>query len=204
MLDKLLPTTFFARPAEIVAPELLGCRLMRRMDGEIYQGLIVETEAYDATDPACHGYRRKTERNAAIFGAPATVYVYLIYGRYHCVNIVTDRQDFCSAVLIRALECDRLPADLPNPKDKPHRAAAGPGKLCQLLKIDRQLNGVSLNPANNLWIEGRSPEFNEAIVQTTRIGLTQGVDLPWRWYLRDRPSVSKVKDKVIQKLSKGY
>ena len=191
LLDELLPKNFFARPADAVAPELLGCRLVRRMEGQIYQGLIVETEAYDASDPACHGYRRKTARNEAIFGDPATVYVYLIYGRYHCVNIVTDRPDFCSAVLIRAVECDRLPADLPNPRDKPHRAAAGPGKLCQLLKIDRQFNGVNLAPESDLWIEGRSPDFNEAIVQTTRIGITQGVDLPWRWYLRDRLSVSK-------------
>lgn len=184
----LLEKSFFARPAQEVAPELLGCKLVRSIAGEEYRGIIVETEAYDATDPACHGYRRKTARNAAIFGAPCTAYVYLIYGIYHCVNIVTDREDFCSAVLIRAIECDRLPSWS---KDKPHRAGSGPGKLCRLLQIDRQLDGVALHPDQHLWLEARSPDFNEPIVQTTRIGITQGIDIPWRWYLSDRTSVSR-------------
>lgn len=186
----LLEKSFFTRPADVVAPDLLGCKIVRRIDGIEYRGLIVETEAYDATDPACHGYRRKTERNQAIFGEPCTAYVYLIYGIYHCVNIVTDRKDFCSAVLIRAIECDRVPS-WSNPKDKPHRAGAGPGKLCRLLKIDRQLDGVTLHPDFDLWLESRSPDFAEPIFQTTRIGITQGVDIPWRWYLCDHSSVSR-------------
>ncbi len=187
-----LDQKFFARPADQVAPDLLGCYLMRHINGVDYRGLIVETEAYDANDPACHGYRRKTPRNQAIFGEPCTAYVYLIYGIYHCVNIVTDRQDFCSAVLIRAIECDRLPS-WHNPQEKPHRAGAGPGKLCKLLQIDRQLDGVRLEPSSGLWLEGRSPDFDEPIYQTTRIGISQGVDIPWRWYLRDRLSVSRKK-----------
>jgi DNA-3-methyladenine glycosylase len=186
----MLEKSFFERPAYTVAPDLLGCTLVRRIDGEEYRGVIVETEAYDATDPACHGYRRKTQRNQAIFGEPYTAYVYLIYGRYHCVNIVTDRQDFCSAVLIRAIECEQLPT-WRNPKEKEHRAGAGPGKLCQLFKIDRQLDGITLAPDFGLWLEPRAANFAETIHQTTRIGITQGVDLPWRWYLRDRKSVSR-------------
>ena len=186
----LLEQSFFARPADQVAPDLLGCTLVRRIDGVEYRGLITETEAYDATDPACHGYRRKTKRNAAIFAEPGTAYVYLIYGIYHCVNIVTDREDFCSAVLIRAIEGDRLPS-WSNHKDKPHRVGAGPGKLCRILKIDRQLDGVTLHPANDLWLEARSPNFMEPIYQTTRIGITQGTDILWRWYLSDRNSISR-------------
>ncbi len=186
----LLEKSFFARPACEVAPELLGCTLGRRIDGINYRGVIVETEAYDASDPACHGYRRKTERNGAIFGEPCTAYVYLIYGIYHCVNIVTDRQDFCSAVLIRAIECDRLPP-WHNSKEKAHRVGSGPGKLCRLFKIDRQLDGVTLHPNFNLWLEARSPNFAEPIVQTTRIGITQGADMPWRWYLSDRQGISR-------------
>ncbi|PZO40066.1 MAG: 3-methyladenine DNA glycosylase [Pseudanabaena frigida] len=186
----LLEKSFFTRPASEVAPDLLGCTLARRISGIEYRGMIVETEAYDATDPACHGYRRKTERNAAIFGAPGTAYVYLIYGIYHCVNIVTDREDFCSAVLIRAIEGDRIPP-WSNPKEKPHRVGSGPGKLCRLLKIDRQLDGIILHPDLDLWLEARSPNFGEPIYQTTRIGITQGEDIPWRWYLGERPSVSR-------------
>ncbi len=186
----LLEKSFFARPAHEVAPELLGCTLARRIDGIEYRGIIVETEAYDASDPACHGYRRKTARNAAIFGEPSSVYVYLIYGMYHCVNIVTDREDFCSAVLIRAIECDRPPS-WSNPKDKPHRVGAGPGKLCRLFKIDRQLDGITLHPDSGLWLETRSSDFAESIYQTTRIGITQGAEIPWRWYLRDNTSISR-------------
>jgi DNA-3-methyladenine glycosylase len=189
MTAMILTPSFYARPAYEVAPDLLGCTLVRVIDGQTYRGLIVETEAYDAADPACHGYRRKTERNGAIFGAPANIYVYLIYGIYHCVNIVTDRADFCSAVLIRAIECDR-PTPWANPQEKLYRLGSGPGKLCRLFKIDRQLNDLAMGSSSGLWIESRSTDFAEAIHQTTRIGITRGVDVPWRWYLRDRLSVS--------------
>lgn len=181
---------WLSRPAASVAPDLLGCTLVRQIDGEIYRGLIVETEAYTAGDPACHGYSRKTERNAAIFGCPSSVYVYLIYGMYHCLNIVTDAEGVCSAVLIRALALDRKPAWV-NTKEKLERVAAGPGKLCRTLKIDLGLNGVMLQPHTHLWLEPRTSKFSLDIVQTTRIGISKGVDIPWRWYIKDHPSISK-------------
>jgi DNA-3-methyladenine glycosylase len=195
MLKSKLNSEWFARPAERVAPDLLGCTLVRKIDGILYRGLIVETEAYDATDPACHGYKRQTERNKAIFGEPGTIYVYLIYGIYHCVNIVCDHSEYCSAVLLRALELDPIPEWI-NPKEKQARVAAGPGKLCRALKIDRSLNGVTLSHDSNIWIESQleiHPESTRSfsIVQTTRIGLTQGADIPWRWYIKDHPAISK-------------
>ena len=87
-----LPQSFFARPAEQVAPELIGCLLVKRQaDGELLWGVIVETEAYSQDDPACHGYRRRTPSNETLFGEPGRFYVYVSYGIHHCVNVVDIR-----------------------------------------------------------------------------------------------------------------
>lgn len=190
-MDRLqINSEWFARSADRVALDLLGCTLAREIDGITYRGLIVETEAYDATDPACHGYKRQTERNRAIFGEPGSLYVYLIYGIYHCVNVVCDRADYCSAVLIRALDLDLIPTWV-NEKEKRSRVAAGPGKLCRALQIDRRLNSLTLSPSSSIWIEPKKVDLEFSVVQTTRIGLTQGADIPWRWYIQNHPAVSK-------------
>jgi DNA-3-methyladenine glycosylase len=195
-----LSASWFARPATDVAPDSIGCALVRELpDGQILRGRIVETEAYTPGDPACHAYRRKTNRNAVMFGPPGHAYVYLIYGMYHCLNLVTDLDGVPSAVLIRALELDTWPPGSDRAKPtKLHRIAAGPGKLCQAMQIDQRLNAHLLTPASGLWMEPRPPEFQHQLdsgmlhlTQTTRIGLTQGVDLPWRWYLSSSKAVSK-------------
>jgi DNA-3-methyladenine glycosylase len=134
-----------------------------------------------------------------MFGPAGACYVYLIYGIYHCLNIVTDRDEVPSAVLIRALQLALVPPWVEAAhRAKPHRIAAGPGKLCRALQIDLTHNGTWLDPRQPLWLEPRTPDFQNrltqgqsALVQTTRIGLTQGVDYPWRWYLADCPAVSK-------------
>ncbi|MDY6937186.1 MAG: DNA-3-methyladenine glycosylase [Cyanobacteriota bacterium] len=191
---------WFARPATEVAPDAIGCTLVRKTnDGQILRGLIVETEAYEPGDPACHGYRKKSDRNAAMFGPPGMIYVYLIYGMYHCVNLSTDAEGVASAILIRALQLDAVPPAIDRAKvGKVDRIAAGPGKLCRVLEIDRSLTGESLTFEGALWCEPRHPKFQEeldagkqAIVQTTRIGISKGVDLPWRWYLADCAAVSR-------------
>ncbi|MFZ9281052.1 MAG: DNA-3-methyladenine glycosylase, partial [Prochlorococcaceae cyanobacterium] len=85
-----LPTSFFARPAEQVAPDLIGCLLVKRQpDGELFWGVIVETEAYCQSEPACHGHRRRSPSNETLFGEPGRFYVYVSYGIHHCVNVVT-------------------------------------------------------------------------------------------------------------------
>ncbi len=194
--------TWLARSAPEVAPDLLGCVLARRCGDTIIRGTIVETEAYTADDPACHAYRRETQRNAAMFGEPGTIYVYLIYGVHHCLNVVTLREGVADAVLIRALQ---LTAPPPNQSIKTPKAldrlAAGPGKLCRAFDIDLRLCGAKFDPEGELWIEPRSANVvthanpvnpnDLAIVQTTRIGITRGVERPWRWYLRDSPAVSR-------------
>lgn len=198
-MGEILSQSWFERSALEVAPDLIGCTLVRRFaDGRMLRGTIVETEAYEEGDPACHAYRKKTKRNWIMFGPAGYVYVYLIYGMYYCLNFITDRDEFASAVLIRALAMEEVDPALLKPKElksreRPDRIAAGPGKLCRVMEIDLDLYGTSLEEGSALWVEVRSLMSNSPIelIQTTRIGLTQGVDLPWRWYLKDCKAVSK-------------
>lgn len=197
----IIEPSWLARPSTAVAPDLVGCTLVRQFpDGQVGCGLIVETEAYAPGDPACHAYRRRTPRNAVMFGPAGMTYVYQIYGVYYCLNVVTDGEDIPSAVLIRALQVTTCPAwiDDYRQESKPERIAAGPGKLCRTFQIDTSLTAQALQPGQPLWLEPRSPGFQQnlnggtlALVQTTRIGLSQGTERPWRWYLRDCPAVSK-------------
>jgi len=191
-------TQWLSRDSKSVAPDLVGCTLVRQMpDGTTLRGLIVETEAYGPGDPAMHAYRRPTARNQVMFGQAGMAYVYLIYGTYHCLNIITDQPGVPSSVLIRALQLDAFP-DWIEPQQKLQRVAAGPGKLCRAFKIDLTLTATPLQPGQALWLEPRHPQFQQQIedgdislTQTTRIGLTQGVDLPWRWYLSGCSAISR-------------
>ncbi len=218
--NRIISPDWLARPSTVVAPELLGCYLVRQFaEGKILRGKIVETEAYGPGDPACHAYRRRTLRNEVMFGAAGVAYVYIIYGIYHCFNVVTDVVETPSGVLIRALELEKIPPWLPDflpqfspsflsnssisnspdsttletldsvkIKGKLERLAAGPGKLCRVMAIDRTLNGTDLTKPP-LWLEQGEPV--PAIFQTTRIGLSLGAEIPWRWYIKNCQAVSK-------------
>lgn len=182
----VLPQAFFARPAEVVAPELIGCLLVKRQaDDELLWGMVVETEAYSQDDPACHGYRRRSPSNETLFGEPGRFYVYVSYGIHHCVNVVTDRADWANGVLLRALA---LPGE-------PERVAAGPALLARRFGIDRTHDAHRVDPASGLWLAprpaGSVERLSGDITQTTRIGISQGRELPWRWYLRSSRSVSR-------------
>ena len=178
-----LPQSFFCRPAEVVGPDLVGCRLVKRQaDGSLLWGVIVETEAYSQDEPACHGYRRRSPQNETLFGEPGRFYVYVSYGIHHCVNVVTDRPEWANGVLLRAVA---LP-------DEPERIAAGPGLLARRFGIDRRCDALSVCGDCDLWLASRPAELSEpALVTTTRIGISQGEDLPLRWYLQASRSVSK-------------
>ena len=198
---QIVESFWLARPSTSVAPDLLGCWLVRQFpDGEIIRGMIVETEAYAPGDPACHAYRQQTLRNQAMFGRAGIGYVYLIYGMYHCFNVVTDAEGVGSAVLIRALQLNAPPVKFAAiPEKKQLRLAAGPGKLCKVLSIDRTFSGLPLDSGQALRLEHRSEDFQQAVeegtinfVQTTRIGITKGIDLPWRWYLGNCAAVSQL------------
>jgi DNA-3-methyladenine glycosylase len=191
---QIVEPNWLARPSTEVAPDLVGCTLVRQFnDGTLLRATIVETEAYGLDDPACHAYRGRTQRNWVMFGPAGRIYVYLIYGIYYCLNIVTDRDGVPSAVLIRALQLESIPSWVEGrSRVKPERIAAGPGKLCNALQIDSSLNDKLLQIGEPLWLEHRHPQFQADLIQTTRIGLSKGTDLPWRWYLKDCPAVSKL------------
>jgi len=181
---RALPQRFFARPAAVVAPELVGCLLLRRQeDGRHLWGVVVETEAYCQSEPACHGQRRRSPSNETLFGPPARFYVYVSYGIHHCVNVVTAQDEWASGVLLRA-------AALP---DSPERVAAGPGLLARCFGLDRSHDGLPARVASGVWLAPRPRGLPEPLelVQTTRIGVSLGKEIPWRWYLRPSRSVSR-------------
>lgn len=132
-----------------------------------------------------------------MFGPPGQSYVYFIYGMYHCLNVVTMAEGIGSAVLIRAVGLQQIPPNVDD-KGKPQRVAAGPGKLCRTLAIDRHHSGHPFAPEHDLWITPRQPMLSQALqdgdqslTQTTRIGLSKATEQPWRWYLTGHPAISK-------------
>jgi DNA-3-methyladenine glycosylase len=183
---------FLEKPASEAAPALLGCIIERVHGGHTLRGRIVETEAYDQTDVASHSYRGMTPRTEVMFGKAGHLYVYFTYGMHYCCNIVVGPEGHGSAVLIRAvepLEGESAMAELRNGRDG-HDLTNGPAKFCQAFAIDRALNGHDLRkvPLKLIVTENRPAE---KIVQTTRIGISRGQDVPWRFYIKDNPWVSK-------------
>ena len=177
-----LSPAFFSRPAPDVAYDLIGVTLL--LDG--IGGPLVEVEAYDQTDPASHSFRGPTARNAAMFGPPGHAYVYKIYGIHWCLNFVCQPG---SAVLIRALEpIHGLIRMQERRGGMPERQlCSGPGKLCQALAVDIGHNGLPLDvPPFQLL----PAETSHDIAAGPRIGITKGVDTPWRFVRRGSPFLS--------------
>ncbi len=197
MVMRILSQEFYARPARVVALDLLGKRLVRNYDGQRIAGLIVETEAYcDAKEPdlACHGDRtnngRPTLRTKVMFGPAGFGYVYFTYGKHWMFNVVTGKTGQANAVLIRALEPvegERLIA-----RNRVGRERAdwtnGPAKLAQALAIDGSLNGVCLfKTEGGIWIEDQPTISFENISTGPRVGLGNTpepwLSKPWRYWL---------------------
>lgn len=162
-----LPTSFFTRDATAVAPELLHTLL----DVGDRRARITEVEAYTQDDAASHSFRGATARNAAMFGPPGRLYVYLIYGIHHCLNIVTGAEGDGQAVLVRAAVLDGVDA----------RLTDGPGKLAKALGVDLTWNG---RPAV-VWPRVLADDTAPLSVEVTpRIGITKAADLQRRWVAR--------------------
>ena len=179
-----LPRSFYARKTVEVALALLGKALVREFEGRLLAGRIVEVEAYLGTqDLACHSSRGRTPRTSVMFGPPGHAYVYMIYGMYHCMNVVTEPEGSPCAVLIRALEPLAI---LPG-------STSGPGRLCRTLSIDRSLTGHNLtsSPLTIVDLPGSPPL--PPILKRPRIGVSyagEWAEKPLRFLLEGSPFVS--------------
>jgi DNA-3-methyladenine glycosylase len=174
----VIDRAFFDRSVHEVAEDLIGSTFL--VDG--VGGKIVELEAYHHEDPAAHGYRGRTERNASMFGPPGHAYVYRSYGIHWCVNFVCEGEGIADAVLIRALEPTRGVEQMRRRRglDDERLLCAGPGRLCQALGITRAHDGLPLDrPPFRLEPRADKPE----IVRGRRVGITRAADLPWRYGL---------------------
>ena len=149
--------------------------------------MIVETEAYRPDDPACHAYKGPTMRNRNIFGRPGIAYVYLSYGIHHLLNVVCEPEDVGSAVLIRALRPVEGGDLMESRRGRARDLCNGPGRLTQALGIDLAYDGRDLTSGNLTISEGVRPE---SIIETTRIGITRGTELPWRYLIEGEKNVS--------------
>lgn len=176
----------FGGSAEEVARALIGATLL--IDG--VGGMIVETEAYDQTDPASHTFTGQTPRNAMMFAQGGLAYVYRSYGLHWCLNFVCGPQGYGSGALIRAIDPTAGVERMRQRRGVEPLAAlcSGPGRLCQALGVDGSLNGAPL------WLppfELVAPSGPAELVVGGRIGISKAVDTPWRFGLKGSKSVSK-------------
>ena len=176
--DPGLREGFFARSVHEVAPDLVGCTLL--FDG--IGGPIVETEAYDAGDPACHAFGGRTPRNEVLFGPPGRAYVYLSYGIHSLLNAVAEPDGDAAAVLIRALEPTIGAEEMARRRGRDdHRdLCSGPGKLTEALGIGLEHNGRPLD-APPFELLPRNGEWDDVEIDSgPRIGITKATEHPWR------------------------
>jgi DNA-3-methyladenine glycosylase len=188
-----LPASFYDRPTEVVARELLGAILEHRTPDGLVRGRIVESEAYiGPEDPACHAAAGITPRTRVLYGPPGRSYVYFIYGMHWCFNAVTREQGHGSAVLVRALEplaglsLMRSRRGVARDLDLTN----GPGKLCQALGITSEQHDVRLDRGPLRILHG-DPVPDEEFAVGPRIGIRKAADWPLRFYVRGHPFVSK-------------
>jgi DNA-3-methyladenine glycosylase len=192
----ILPRDFYDRSTLQVARALIGTRLVRILDGVKLIGLITETEAYiSQKDLACHAKAGLTPRTAVMFGEPGHAYVYFTYGNHWMLNVVTEREGFPAAVLIRAIQPTEgvdIMLERRNGRD-----TFGPGKLCQAMGITKNENGVDLTHKNgNLWIETGVKVPNSLVTKGPRVGLNNTpepwLSKPWRFLVKGHVIASRL------------
>lgn len=192
---KALPRSFYARDVVTVSRELLGKVVVHQVGELLLAGRIVETEAYEGTEPACHAYQRRTPRVEALYGRAGHAYVYFSYGMHWMLNVVTGPVDFAAAVLIRAVEplcgIDAMTELRGGVALK--ELTCGPGRLARALALTQAQNGADLI-AGALTIR-EAPSLSPIRV-STRIGISKAVDLPWRFFV-ESPYVSRGKVRPI-------
>lgn len=195
MIHPRLGGGFFQRPVLQVAKDLLGKTLVTAHRATRTSGIIVEVEAYSGeTDPAAHSFRGPTKRNEAMFKAGGHCYVYFIYGKHFCVNVVTEGEGVGHAVLIRSLQPLEGLERMEKRRDvKDHfNFTSGPGKLCQALGINRSFNEEFFPVSKKIWIEDAGLQVKTSnIASGPRIGISKAVDWAYRFYLSDSLWVSR-------------
>ena len=199
----ILNLDFFARPTLAVARKLLGQRLVRYVEGQRLSGIIVETEAYiGPEDSASHASKGRTARTEVMFGPPGQAYVYLIYGMYYMLNLITEQAGIPAAVLIRAIEPQEGTAAMQRHRQRAGRPAPkidqitnGPGKLCQALRIDKTLHNWDVTLGQQLWLENGQVIAEANVASGPRIGIDyaapQDRAAPWRFWIHGNRFVSK-------------
>ncbi|HEY2981846.1 MAG TPA: DNA-3-methyladenine glycosylase [Anaerolineales bacterium] len=184
----ILPRKFYNRPTLTVARALIGARLIRVQDGLRLVGLITEAEAYiSQEDLACHAKAGLTPRTKVMFGPPGHAYVYFTYGNHWMLNVVTEKEGFPAAVLIRAIQPIEG-ADVMSAR-RAGRDTFGPGKLTQALGITKAENGADLTESTDgLWIEAGHPVPDSAVTIGPRVGLNNTpepwLSKPWRFLVK--------------------
>jgi DNA-3-methyladenine glycosylase len=199
-MDRILPRSFHARSVHDVARDLLGMTLVRvlpvrRGPPVRLAGRIVEVEAYDGQqDLACHASKGRTRRTDVMFGEAGHAYVYLIYGMYSCLNVVTGPVDYPSAVLLRALEPTEGLEKMRPGRAPSGRIASGPGRLTRALRIDRSLNRADLCAPGLLFLEAGTPVSDRHVLRGPRVGVEYAgpwATKPWRLGLRGSMALSR-------------
>jgi DNA-3-methyladenine glycosylase len=184
-----LAPAFFERSVHHVARDLIGCTVEHRGSA----GVIVETESYNAEDPACHAFVGRTARNSVLFGPPGHAYIYFSYGIHSLLNFVAEPEGRAAAVLIRALEPE-MGIELMRKRRGVERLedlCSGPGKLTQALGIGLELNGSSLSKGP-ITVLPRGPGWQgPGIVTARRVGITKAADRPWRFCAAGSRCVSR-------------
>jgi len=182
-----LPRPSLLRPAPEIARALLGAHLRWNRPGDVPLLLrIVETEAYTGDDPASHSHRGPTRANAAMFGPPGHAYVHINYGIHHCLNVATGREGVGEAVLLRALEPVPWAGDV-------RSAWSGPGRLGRSLGIRKETHDHAplLDPALEFVLVPGPPVPDDAVAATARVGISRGLDRPWRFVDRRSPMAGR-------------
>lgn len=188
-MDAIPQRSFYCKNTLDVARGLLGCFVVRKVGRKIIRARIVETEAYAGEDDlASHASRGRTPRTEIMYGEPGRAYVYMIYGMYHCLNIVTEEKDYPAAVLVRALSNphEYMP-NIHEWREIVDVKLDGPGKLCQFLQIDRSLNDWDVTKGERLWIEFGDKVPARRIVADKRVGIDYALhckEYLWRFTLK--------------------
>ena len=192
-IGRPLPPSFYDRPTEDVARDLLGAVLEHRTVDGVVRGRIVETEAYlGPHDPACHAAAGLTARTKTLHGPPGTAYVYFIYGMHWCFNAVTREEGYGSAVLVRALE-PLSGLDLMRRRrgvERDVELTRGPARLCDAFAITRAQDGASLQRGALRILEGLEVPDDDIVIGT-RIGIRKAAEWPLRFYVRGNRFVSR-------------